>query len=233
MSQNLWGRPAKGSRVKSAFTLIELLIVVAIIAILAAIALPNFLEAQTRSKISRVKADLRTCRTAIEAYAVDYNHYPRSSWGCLPYYDQLFGEPVWGTLTKAITTPLTYITSIPFDPFAPQERHVTDRLYGYDSVDSLTNMVNNGKSWPNCPVPDLPGFIYVYGTQKTIRGYRAYFGAFYLWSLGPKGIQLLTTGTVDNYFLQYDPTNGTISDGRIFVTQKFTDPRYVPPNQFF
>ena len=51
-----------------AFTLIELLIVVAIIAILAAIAVPNFLEAQTRSKVSRTKADMRTCATALEAY---------------------------------------------------------------------------------------------------------------------------------------------------------------------
>ena len=54
-----------------AFTLIELLIVVAIIAILAAIAVPNFLEAQTRSKISRVRSDLRSLATALESYCVD------------------------------------------------------------------------------------------------------------------------------------------------------------------
>ena len=58
------------------FTLIELLIVVAIIAILAAIAVPNFLEAQTRAKVSRVKADMRSMATALEAYVIDYNSFP-------------------------------------------------------------------------------------------------------------------------------------------------------------
>ena len=58
------------------FTLIELLIVVAIIAILAAIAVPNFLDAQMRSKVSRVKADIRSMVTAVESYAVDHNGYP-------------------------------------------------------------------------------------------------------------------------------------------------------------
>ena len=47
------------------FTLIERLIVVAIIAILAAVAVPNFLEAQTRAKVSRVKSDLRTQAVAL------------------------------------------------------------------------------------------------------------------------------------------------------------------------
>ena len=56
---------------KNGFTLIELLVVVAIISILASIALPNFLEAQTRSKVARVKADLRTLAGAIEMYITD------------------------------------------------------------------------------------------------------------------------------------------------------------------
>jgi succinate dehydrogenase (ubiquinone) flavoprotein subunit len=48
------------------FTLIELLIVVAIIAILAAIAVPNFLEAQTRAKVTRVIAEMRGHALALE-----------------------------------------------------------------------------------------------------------------------------------------------------------------------
>ena len=61
---------------KKGFTLIELLIVVAIIGIIAAIAIPNLLNAIQRGKQKRTMADMRAVGTAVEAYAVDNNFYP-------------------------------------------------------------------------------------------------------------------------------------------------------------
>jgi type II secretion system protein G len=94
---------------RKGFTLIELLIVVAIIAILALIALPNFLEAQTRAKVARIHADMRSLATALEAYRVDNNAYPPSA-----------NPPDWmpDTQTWRLTTPIAYITSVPKDTFA-------------------------------------------------------------------------------------------------------------------
>jgi len=61
---------------ESGFTLIELLIVIAIIGILAAIAIPNLLNAVQRGKQKRTMSDMRALATAIEAYAVDNTLYP-------------------------------------------------------------------------------------------------------------------------------------------------------------
>jgi prepilin-type N-terminal cleavage/methylation domain-containing protein len=93
------------------FTLIELLIVVAIIAILAAIAIPNFLEAQTRAKISRAKADLRTLGVAVQAYRVDDNTWPfmpqypsANEWDIIRAHGWPQEYGMWFTLTTPSST---------------------------------------------------------------------------------------------------------------------------------
>src|SRR5437016_6541420 len=104
-----FNRRARRTTARSGFTLIELLIVVAIIAILAAIAVPNFLEAQTRAKVSRVKADMRSMATAIESYRVDNNRFGRTQ----------RPDATW-TRTRVnsmFTTPIAYITSVFPDVF--------------------------------------------------------------------------------------------------------------------
>lgn len=90
------------------FTLIELLIVVAIIAILAAIAVPNFLEAQTRAKVARVKADMRSMATGVETYAIDYN--------MIPYQNQQSTAVATGNdpddrVFERVTSPVAYLNS--------------------------------------------------------------------------------------------------------------------------
>jgi prepilin-type N-terminal cleavage/methylation domain-containing protein len=97
--------PIMRFRFRHGFTLIELLIVVAIIAILAAIAVPNFLEAQVRSKVSRTKNDMRSLATAMEAYYTDQNAYPVDA-AIAPFQGWI-----------ELTTPVAYITSVPRDPF--------------------------------------------------------------------------------------------------------------------
>ena len=64
---------------KGGFTLIELMIVVAIIGILAAIAIPNFLRFQLKSKTSEGKVNLSAIRTAEETYLAEFGQYVPSA----------------------------------------------------------------------------------------------------------------------------------------------------------
>ena len=58
---------------RAGFTLVEIMIVVAIIALLAAIAVPNFLRARKRSQATRILEDLRIIDSAIDQYAIETN----------------------------------------------------------------------------------------------------------------------------------------------------------------
>ena len=99
---------------RKGFTLIELLIVVAIIGILVAIAIPNFLEAQARAKVSTAMADMRNLSPAIEMYKMDTEFYPSSApwaeWSGYAADSNLAG-------LGALTSPISYMKSLPYDPF--------------------------------------------------------------------------------------------------------------------
>ncbi len=93
-------------KVQKAFTLIELLIVVAIIGILAAIAVPNFLNAQTRAQLAQVESNFKALSTAFEMYRVDFGVYALHD----PAHQQ-------NVLNNGLTTPVPYIAKIPTDIF--------------------------------------------------------------------------------------------------------------------
>ncbi len=178
--------PAGASR---AFTLIELLVVVAIISILAAIAVPNFLEAQIRAKISRARSDMRTIATALEAYHVDNNKYPET-----------YINPRWERFFP-LTTPVSYITNVPGDPFCmtDDDENVVDwgpRHGSYKmgctplEAPSRWAMSSNGPDLDedSIPIKVYPGFSW----------------------------EVFTGQDPDFQYMIYDATNGTVSSGDIW-----------------
>ena len=64
---------SKLNRKHAGFTLVEIMIVVAIIALLAAIAVPGFLRARKRSQASKILNDLRMIDAAVDQYAIETN----------------------------------------------------------------------------------------------------------------------------------------------------------------
>ncbi|HOE97615.1 MAG TPA: prepilin-type N-terminal cleavage/methylation domain-containing protein [Candidatus Sumerlaeota bacterium] len=195
-----------------AFTLIELLIVVAIIAILAAIAVPNFLEAQSRAKVSRSRSDMRSIATALEAYRIDNNSAlpasAMSAWWC----------ERWGYWER-VTSPVAYMTSVPEDQYYKSLRTWGDDYFYFFPVydKNIMNALLHGGTapgmWSRVLTPvggEARGWLTTYIEP-----------AFSLWGRAGsnymiRGFGPISVGADQVYVEPYDPTNGTISRGNLY-----------------
>jgi type II secretion system protein G len=200
------------------FTLIELLIVVAIIAILAAIAVPNFLEAQTRAKVARVSSDMRSLRTAIESYVIDYNRYPETDAG--------EDYPLAGAGPIRLTTPIAYMTSMPQSPFNEDKlghppgspQHAVENnwpLYIRAILGNVSGTTVSGTGIDSNYALDRAVYLYN-GDQSDPRRLA---GSWALKSVGPNNADDRDSqqGFTPEDARVYDPTNGTLSAGDIMV----------------
>ncbi len=197
---------------KSGFTLIELLIVIAIILILIAIALPNFLEAQIRAKVARVKGDIRSISQGQESYYLDRKVYTDDCLGSNPGCIQL-------------TTPIKYMATVPPDPFGRHKSSDGNWSYLGDQRGILTFYHMGTGTWGN------PSYV-----EST----RALFGApsvrdsYIIYSAGPTWNSMEPGGPTGTFpqpqdtcnWTVYSPTNGTRSYGGIIRVGGSLPPAY-------
>jgi type II secretory pathway pseudopilin PulG len=185
---------------------VELLVVIAILLILIAIAIPNLLAAQIRSKVARVSADMRSIGTALEEYQVDYHKYPTMlSPGFPGGVPPLAGSDLkWWYVPDSLSTPLSYLSSARlWCPFGGNYARANDfpdelwRRYGYENIPELI-----------AKVPQFPILQRRYGHPRAIE----WTGSWRLQCVGP-----------DREWdpnIAYNPTNGLVTRGDIIRTQK-------------
>ena len=178
---------------KNAFTLIELLIVVAIIGILAAIAVPNFLNAQMKAKVSKAVSNMRAINSALEMYMLDKGTYPRWAWDSGSPANDYMGY-------RDLTTPVSYITGGDTfrNPFRDKYLRGNALNTAGNELDPFYEMATwkaSGKSYNSTVFPR---------------------NAWLLESSGPDGIDDYNAANYPVVGVIYQPSNGLLSRGDIY-----------------
>ncbi|MHC4499487.1 MAG: type II secretion system protein [Planctomycetota bacterium] len=127
-------------KAQSGFTLVEILIVVVILGILAAIVIPQFTDASTEAKMSSLASDLQTVRGQIELYKIQHNDNPPSAVGAT-FVAQMTGTTdVTGNSSGTDYGP--YLERIPTEPFSD-----TDVVGDTSATVGWCYDTSNGRFW--------------------------------------------------------------------------------------
>jgi prepilin-type N-terminal cleavage/methylation domain-containing protein len=147
------------------FTLIELMVVIAIIIILAAIAIPNYLKMTERAKRSRMASDYATLATVLETFKTDWGLYPADTAKAVNDVAQNVNKELVGAGTGTLnftgktnavgeTAPINYIKA----------GTLTSMVNPFDTATNIL-YTSNGINWVIYADIDPSGTMYLYRTD--------------------------------------------------------------------
>lgn len=228
-----------------AFTILELLFVVATIAVLAAIGVPNFLEAQVRSKVARTRTDMATLDASLRAYFSDFNTYPPNNAAYMATLEPMAANPRLNQVMLEHGEEPDTLTDEEeendYDPFGgffmPMRQGMTVRPDGEPSPGRLFLDSGADLTVLTTPVAYLTGvlpidtfrnqtnrvFTYTdlapFPVDDSDNPFHGITRRYVLMSPGPNSSFNSSEGPgnlIHGPYLPYDPTNGTVSAGDLF-----------------
>lgn len=113
------------SRREAGFSLIEILIVVVIIGILAAVIVPRVMDEPDRARVTRAQQDIQALQTALNMYRLDNYHYPSTEQGLEALVRRPSGQPEAANWKEG-----GYIDRLPRDPWGREYQYLNPGVHG-------------------------------------------------------------------------------------------------------
>jgi general secretion pathway protein G len=125
-------RPAKLSRAARGFTLIEIMVVVAILGILAALVVPKIMGRPDEARIVAAKQDIAAIKQALNLYRLDNTRYPTTDQGLQALVERPTSGPIPGNWKSG-----GYLERLPKDPWGAPYQYLSPGVRGEIDIFSL------------------------------------------------------------------------------------------------